>query len=113
MGYIVYNTHWSQVHTHISLFTNGNKGGLVSITLFNTGASNETLAEELPFMAIDYDPIKKGDDMVISLGGESIAFSHTIDASVELWETHDDKGVVTSMEIVDQNNNKVTLTFSQ
>lgn len=51
--------------------------------------------------------------MVISLGGKSIAFSHTIDAPVELWETHDDKGVVTSMEIVDQNNNKVTLTFSQ
>lgn len=88
-------------------FTNGNIGRKVSVA----GEEGE-LAENLPFMAIDYDPIKKGDDLVISLGEDTLDFSHTVEAPVKLYEIHNDLGVVTSVEIKDRNNKKVVLLFS-
>jgi hypothetical protein len=96
---------------HLSLFTNGNKGRLVSISTEDSEMGNNRLADKLPLMAIDYDPLKKGDDILISLGGESADFRHEINAPVEMWETHNDLGVVILMEIIDQNNNKVILAF--
>ena len=102
------NERWAEF---CSLFSNGNKGRLLSITLNDDETGYQLLAENLPLMGLDYDPIKKGDDMIVSLGKESLEFSHTIDAPVELWEYQNDMGVITSIEIIDQNNNKLILTF--
>lgn len=88
-------------------FTNGNKGRNTSVV-----QEEGKLAENLPFMAIDFDPVKKGDDLVISLGEDTLVFSHTIENPKELYEIHNDLGVVTSMEIIDQANKKVILLFS-
>lgn len=97
---------------HCSLFTNGNKGRMVTITSLDNETGNLILAENSPLMAFDYDPIKKGDDMVISLGKDTLEYSHTIQAPIEFWETHDDSGEVTSIEIIDQMDNKVIVTFN-
>lgn len=100
---------WSD---HTTLFTNGNKGRMVSISVTDAESVSRTLVEQLPFMAIDYDNIKKGDDMVISLGKNTLEFSHTVEAPVELFENHNDLGVVTSVKIIDQNNNNIVLDFN-
>jgi Ni2+-binding GTPase involved in maturation of urease and hydrogenase len=97
---------------HLSLFTNGNHGRKVSISVVDQTEGEEHIAKDLPLMAIDYDVISKGDDIVISFGGDSLAFSHTVEAPIELWETHNDKGVVTIMKIIDQNNNECILKFN-
>lgn len=46
-------------------------------------------------MAIDYDSISKGDVMGIAFGDDSLVYSHTEEAPIVLWESHDDNGVVT------------------
>jgi len=91
----------------VSLFTDGNKGRLVSISLCNT----ETLVEDIPLMSVDYSSQLKGYDMVISVGLGSMKLNHIINAPLELWETKNDSGVVTSIEIIDFNNNEYILTF--
>ena len=91
----------------VSLFTDGNKGRLVSICLCNT----ETLVEDIPLMSVDYSSQLKGYDMVISVGVGSMKLNHIINAPLELWETKNDRGIVTSMEIIDFNNNEYVLTF--
>lgn len=100
---------WSE---HLSIFTNGNRGRKVTIKLFNPNEGEELIAHELPFMAIDYDAINKGDDMVISCGEKTLELSHAVDAPVELWETHDNQGVVTTLKIIDQNNQQCILHFT-
>lgn len=91
----------------VSLFTDDNRGRLVSITLCNL----ETLIDEIPLMSINYESQLKGDDMVISVGVDSMKLNHIINAPLELWETQNDSGDVTSMEIIDYNNNEYILTF--
>lgn len=91
----------------VSLFTNDNRGRLVSITLCNI----ETLIDEIPLMSVNYDSQLKGDDMVISVGVDSMKLNHIINAPLELWETHNDFGDVISMEIIDFNNHEYILTF--
>lgn len=91
----------------VSLFTDDNRGRLVSITLCNI----ETLIDEIPLMSVNYDSQLKGDDMVISVGVDSMKLNHIINAPLELWETQNDCGDVTSMEIIDYNNNEYILTF--
>ena len=91
----------------VSLFTDGNKGRLVSISLCNT----ETLVEDIPLMSVDYSSQLKGFDMIISVGVGSMKLNHIINAPLELWETKNDRGVVTSIEIIDFNNNEYILTF--
>jgi len=93
------------------LFTNGNKGRLVTISDIDERAMDNVLAKEMPLWAIDYDPIDKGDDIVVTLGENSMEFSHTIDAPVELWESRNEKGVVNQLRIIDRSNNEYNLTF--
>ncbi len=91
----------------VCLFTDGNKGRLVLISLCNT----DTLVEDIPLMSVNYHSQLKGYDMVISVGVGSMKLNHIINAPLELWETKNDRGVVTSMEIIDFNNNEYILTL--
>jgi len=91
----------------VRLFSSYNRGRLVSITLCNI----ETLVNEIPLMSIQYGSQFKGVDMVISVGMDSIKLNHIINAPLELWETQNDLGDVTAMEIIDKNNNEYIVTF--
>ncbi len=58
----------------VSLFTDDNRGRLVSITICNT----ETLIEEIPLMSVNYNSQLKGYDMVISVGVDRLKLNHII-----------------------------------
>lgn len=91
----------------VNLFTEDNKGRLISISMCNI----ETLVDEIPLMSVNYNSQLKGFDMVISVGMGTMKLNHIINSPLELWETQNDRGVVTSMEIIDFNNNEYILTF--
>jgi hypothetical protein len=91
----------------VSLFTNNNKGRLVSITLCNS----ETLVEDIPLMSVNYSSQVIGFDMVISVGMNNIKLNHIINTPQELWETKNDNGRVTAIEIIDYYNHEYILTF--
>ena len=84
----------SEWQDRLQSFTSGNKGRTSAIA-----AEGMTLAENKPVTSVDYDPVGKGNDMMISLEG----FSHTVNAPVELYITQESNGVVSTLEIVDQN----------
>lgn len=92
----------------VSLFTEGNKGRLMSISLCNI----ETIIEEIPLMSVHYESQFKGRNMIISTGMNNLKMNHIISSPSELWETKNETGHITSMEIIDYNNNEYILTFS-
>ena len=75
-------------------FVSGNKGRTAAIA-----AGGMTIAENKAFVSIDYDPVGKGNDIQIALEG----FAHTVNAPVELRITEASNGVVSTLEIIDQN----------
>lgn len=91
----------------VSTFTDGNRGRNIAITVCNI----ETLVENIPLMSVNYNSQFKGFDMIISVGMNSVKLNHIIRSPLELWETKNESGDVTSMEIIDNNNNEFILTF--
>jgi Family of unknown function (DUF5335) len=94
----------------LSLFSNGNRGRRVSIETISS-AEDWRVASQAPLLAIDYDPAGKGDDVVISLGQDSLAASHVVQDPQELWEAQDENGKVVAVQIVDKTGAKTLLGF--
>ena len=84
-------TEWQD---RLQSLTSGNKGRTSAIA-----AEGMTIAENKSLVSVDYDPVGKGNDIMIALEG----FAHTVNAPVELRITEASNGVVSTLEIIDQN----------
>ena len=80
----------------LQTFTSGNRGRTSAIA-----AEGMTVVENKPLVSVDYDPVGKGDDMIISVEG----MTHTVFAPKELYIIEESNGVVSTMEIVDKKGN--------
>ena len=92
----------SEWQERLQTFTSGNRGRRAAIA-----AEGMTLVEDKSFETVIYDPVKKGNDLVISVED----FTHTVDAPTELYVEENEEGVVTSLEVVDQNGKSSFLRF--
>jgi hypothetical protein len=92
-------------------FSNGNRGRGLSLEVFDNETGDQPAANQGPLMAVDYDPVGKGNDIVVTTGTEEIDYSHTIKAPVELWQAQNDNGEVSALEIIDHNNVKTILSL--
>ena len=92
-------------------FTLDNLGRSLSIDLVDDEYGDERLAEGVPLVAIDYDPVNKGNDFVVSYGEEVASTSHIIRAPVRLWQAQDANGLVVALEIEDESGRHTILSF--
>ncbi len=74
--------------------TSGNRGRTAAI-----GVEGTTLVEQKALESVVYDPVDKGNDIMISVEG----FAHTVDAPVEIFIEEDDDGRLVTLEVKDQN----------
>lgn len=92
----------SEWQERLQTFTSGNRGRRAAIAV-----EGMTLVENKPFERVVYDPVGKGNDLVISVED----FSHTVSAPAEMYMEENDKGVVTSLDVIDQNGQSSFLRF--
>ena len=85
------NEHWQE---KLQTLTSTNKGRSAAIAVHGM-----TIVENKPFDHVIYDPIRKGNDLVLALEG----FIHMVNEPVEIYMTHDSNGVVSTLEILGQN----------
>lgn len=97
------NNEWQE---RLQTFTSGNAGRKVAIA-----AEGMTIVENKPFRDLEYDPVGKGNDLVITVGYGDETYWHTVNAPVEIFENQESNGQVSTLEIVDQNGNSVYLRF--
>ena len=94
-----------------SIFSNGNRGRLIAIEVEDMTSGDQPIADALPLLAIDYDPVNKGDDLVVTTGKEEVDYSHTISAPAEVWEAQDDNGEVIALEVINGDGARTIITF--
>jgi hypothetical protein len=92
---------WSE---RLQMVSSGNRGANALLE-----EAGENIAENTPFRDIEYDPAKKGDDLVIALGSGDDNLRHVVASPVELYLHEDSNGVLTSVEII--NNKSVTTSI--
>ena len=85
------NEYWQE---QLQILNSTNKGRYATIAI-----QGMTIVENIPFDCVVYDSIRKGNDIVFALDG----FIHMINEPFEMYMTHDANGVVSTLEILDQN----------
>jgi hypothetical protein len=93
-------------------FSNGNAGRMLSLEVLDSESGDTGQVKQGRLMAVDYDPIGKGNDIVVTTGNDEVEYSHMIKAPVEVWKAQQDSGEVAALEIIDQNNVKTILSLS-
>lgn len=92
-------------------FSNGNRGRGVTLEVVGGPEGYEGQSKQGKLIAVDYDPPKNGNHIVVTTGTDDIAYSHNVDAPVELWVVQKDDGEVNAVEIIDDNGLKTILTL--
>jgi hypothetical protein len=85
------NEYWQE---QLQILNSTNKGRSAAIVL-----QGMTIVENVPFDCFVYDPIRKGNDIVLTLDG----FIHMVNEPVEMYIIHDANGVISELEILGQN----------
>jgi len=72
---------------NLDTFTLDNTGRLITFKIIYPSGDEQVITKEMPFVGIEYYGIKKGDEIVLSIGADTEVLSHSIESPVELWET--------------------------
>jgi hypothetical protein len=93
-------------------FSNGNRGRMLSLEVLDAEAGDSGQARQGKLMSVAYDPVGKGNDIVVTTGEDEVGYSHTIDAPVEVWKAQHENGQIAALEIIDQNQTKTILSLA-
>ena len=95
---------------YFSSFTHGNRGRLFKISRFEGEKEQTTLEEELPLLAVTYDPHHNG-TLSISGGEDRIEYEHPINEPESVWIDEDEDGWTKSMIILDKEGTRTVVSF--
>jgi hypothetical protein len=106
---------------YLSQVTAGNRGRRISLDVIGGAGVSPDSRDELspaavgltdaPFLSLEYDPVDKGNAIVISSGVDQVAYEHAVEAPTELTANIDPDGRLDSLEILDQNGARTKLNF--
>ncbi len=82
-------------------FSNGNRGRRISIKIIDSELGDAELIQNAPLMAMIYDRLGKGDDLVIEVGRDEVTYAHTIDSPTEVLTGQDSNGLMLAVWISD------------
>jgi hypothetical protein len=97
---------------YFARLTDGNKGRLIRVSRFEGESEQKTLEEELPFIALSYDPHHEG-MLSISAGEDRIEYEHAVQHPDQIWVDEDTEGRAKTMQITDADGNRTVVTFEE
>ncbi|PZD71143.1 hypothetical protein C1752_07871 [Acaryochloris thomasi RCC1774] len=100
---------WS---TFFDQFTKTNSERILSLEVADKEMGDEPLIKQSPLASITYEPENKGNDVMIAIGHDALAYSHTVTEPNAVWVAKDDAGEVVALEIIDHSGNQTILRFS-
>lgn len=86
--------------------TNGNRGRAIALHILDPDQGDLTPVQSMPLWAFVYDPVGKGNDLIIELGRDSVSYAHTIQQPEQVWQEQDDSGKVVALEITAEDQTK-------
>lgn len=91
-------------------FSLDNQGRFVSIETVGQGLGGERLAENIPLMAVDFDPENQG-TILITVNRDDEIFTHTIAAPKAIWLEGTEDGKALALEVVAADGSRTLLRF--
>lgn len=106
---VIASEHWED---WCVIFSIGNRGRNMCLSTVNDSDGIVLVVDDMPLVALDYDPPHKGNNLIISFGQETAPSSHVIDAPIGLWEAQASDGLVVSIEVEDSTSARTIITFT-
>lgn len=94
------------------MFSDGNRGRTLTIRVIDQELGDEELIKDAPLQVIVFDPVSKGNDLVIETGKDEVFYAHSVDAPVEVWAGQDENGIVRALSITSGAGTQTILSFS-
>lgn len=91
-------------------FSQDNEGRPVSIEVVSQALGEERLAENIPLMALDFDPENQG-AILITVNRDDEIFTHTIAAPKAIWLERTEDGWALALEVVAGDDSRTILRF--
>jgi hypothetical protein len=82
-------------------FSDGNRGRHISIEVITPELGDEELIQNVPLMAMVYDRLGKGNDLVIETGKEEVTYAHTVNSPTEVLTGQSESGRMMAVSISD------------
>ncbi len=98
--------------TFFDQFTETNSERLLTFEVADKEMGDEPLVNESPLASITCQLVNNGTDIIIAIGHDALAYSHTVTAAEAVWVAKNDSGEVVALEIVDHSGNQAILRFS-
>lgn len=90
-------------------FSDGNRGRHISIEIIGAELGDAELIQNAPLMAMVYDRPGKGDDLVIEVGQDEVAYAHTVESPIEVLTGQDSNGLMLAVSISDTTGTKTLI----
>ena len=92
-------------------FSEAQRGRMVQAEFVDLEVGDEPLSSGIAFYSLDYDPVNKGDNIILAFGSEPDLHFHLIDKPADLWVAEDEQGVVWALEVVHEGGARTILRF--
>jgi hypothetical protein len=109
---------WSE---YLSQVTADNRGRRVSLDVVGQSPESAKTTGRLapvvvdlgnaPFLSLEYDPVNKGNAIIVSAGENEVSYEHPVENPVQLTANLGPDGRLDSLEILDQNGVRTKLNF--
>jgi hypothetical protein len=109
---------WSE---YLNQVTAGNRGRRISLDVIGGARVSPDSKDDLspvaigltdaPVLSLEYDPVNKGNAIIISSGVDEVVYEHAVEGPAELTASLDPDGRLDSLEILDQNGARTKLNF--
>ena len=90
-------------------FSESNRGRRISIEIIDPELGDEELIKNAPLLAIVYDRLGKGDDLVIEVGQKEVNYAHTVDSPTEVSTGENSIGEILAIWVADASGRKTLI----
>ena len=82
-------------------FSESNRGRPISVEVLGAEIGDQELIQHAPLLAVIYDRLGKGDNLMIEVGQDEMTYAHTIKSPTEVLTGQNLNGVVLAVSITD------------
>ena len=94
-------------------FSTTHRGRSISIEVIDPVNGDQEVVHKAPLLVVIYDRPGKGNNIMIEVGQDEVAYAHTIAAPAEVLTRQNSEGVLTALLITDGVGTKTLLQFQE
>lgn len=87
------------------------KNSCLSLEVASQDLGNATIVKEGTLSSITFDPVGKGNNLEISIGGDEVLLSHFVSGPKMVWAGEGEDQTIVALEVIDEADTQTIVKF--